>query len=382
MNKVVTINLGGNAYQLEDGGYEALRAYLDTAAARLQANPDRDEILSDIERSIAEKFRGLLTAQKNVVETGEVAAVLEAMGPVEPNAGEPANTSAATGDAGGQGSGQAAPTGQTPRRLYRIKDGAMIEGVCTGLSAYFNVDVTLVRLAFALAAFAGGAGVGVYIVMAIIVPTAVSPEEKAAAGGGGFPATAAEFIRRAKEGYYEAMRNFPDRKARREWKRQFRREIRASVRGWCGTWPGWAPPQAPVHPGMGYALPIISLLVGAATILWLCAFVSLLATGAVLGLVLPADVPVWLAAILLMVLYGMIVAPLKAARRWCYWGSAHGPWGWSFVHLLDALVRVAVLITLIVMAIHFLPQLRDAVQGVPAAAHQATVDVESWGKGK
>ena len=28
MNKVVTINLGGTAYQLEEGGYDALRAYL------------------------------------------------------------------------------------------------------------------------------------------------------------------------------------------------------------------------------------------------------------------------------------------------------------------------------------------------------------------
>ena len=42
MNKVITINLGGNAYQLEEGGFDALRAYLETAAARLKDNPDRD----------------------------------------------------------------------------------------------------------------------------------------------------------------------------------------------------------------------------------------------------------------------------------------------------------------------------------------------------
>ena len=60
MNKVITINLGGTAYQLEEGGYDALRAYLETATARLQGNPDRDEILSDIEQAIAEKFRALL----------------------------------------------------------------------------------------------------------------------------------------------------------------------------------------------------------------------------------------------------------------------------------------------------------------------------------
>jgi hypothetical protein len=53
MNKVITINLGGTAYQLEEGGYDALRAYLEAAAARLQGNPDREEILSDIEGAIS-----------------------------------------------------------------------------------------------------------------------------------------------------------------------------------------------------------------------------------------------------------------------------------------------------------------------------------------
>ena len=75
MNKVITINLDGAAYQLEEGGYDALRTYLETAAARLEHNPDRDEILSDIERAIAEKFRALLGSGKTVVVTREVAAV-------------------------------------------------------------------------------------------------------------------------------------------------------------------------------------------------------------------------------------------------------------------------------------------------------------------
>ena len=45
MNKVIIINLNGNAYQLDETGYEALRAYLDDAAQRLRDNPDRAEIL-------------------------------------------------------------------------------------------------------------------------------------------------------------------------------------------------------------------------------------------------------------------------------------------------------------------------------------------------
>ena len=42
MNKVITINLNGIAYQLEESGYDALRDYLDHAARRLGNNPDKD----------------------------------------------------------------------------------------------------------------------------------------------------------------------------------------------------------------------------------------------------------------------------------------------------------------------------------------------------
>lgn len=56
------------------------------------------------------------------------------------------------------------------KRLYRIRNGSMIAGVCNGLSAYFNVDVSLVRLAAVLLACVGGIGVITYIVAAIIIP--------------------------------------------------------------------------------------------------------------------------------------------------------------------------------------------------------------------
>src|SRR5208282_6804912 len=105
MNKVITINLGGNAYQLEEGGYDILRAYLETAVAQLQCNPDRDEILSDIEGAIGEKFRALLASHKTVVEAKEVGAVLTEMGPIEAAPGEAtapgASSAGASGSAGG-----------------------------------------------------------------------------------------------------------------------------------------------------------------------------------------------------------------------------------------------------------------------------------------
>ena len=47
----------------------------------------------------------------------------------------------------------------------------MISGVCKGLAAYFNVDVTIVRIVFvALAVLTKGAFVIVYIVLMCVIP--------------------------------------------------------------------------------------------------------------------------------------------------------------------------------------------------------------------
>jgi phage shock protein PspC (stress-responsive transcriptional regulator) len=386
MNKVITINLGGTAYQLEEGGYDALRAYLETAAARLLGNPDRDEILSDIEGALGEKFRALLASYKTVVTEKEVAAVLAEMGPIEADSGETrvgdAGGSGASTGSGGSGAGEKQATGcaGVPRRFYRIHEGAMIAGVCNGIGAYVNIDPTFVRLAFVLLTIFWGAGLLVYVVMAIVVPEAHSPEEKAAASGN--PATAQEFIRRAKEGYYEAMKGFPDRQARREWKRRFKRDVRAHADRWRYNWHSYWAEHAPVHPGIGFVLPVLSMLQGAATVLWICTLVSLFATGAVFGLAVPATVPVWVVALLLFIVYGIFAGPLKLARRACYRGMGRPGWAWSFVFLLDALVWLAVVAALVCLAVHYVPELREAVQNIPSLAHQAADDIREWWKAK
>lgn len=391
MNKVITINLGGNAYQLEEDGYNALRLYLETATGRLAGNPDRDEILSDIEQAIAEKFRALLASHKNVVTAKEVTVVIAEMGTIDAEASEgSANTSSSGSTTGGAGSGGQAGTsgagsaaGQNPpKRLYRIHEGSMIDGVCNGIGAYFNIDPTFVRLGFAFLTILWGAGLLVYVVMAFTVPEAVSSGEKAAASGD--PATAQEFIRRAKAGYYEAMKHFPDRKTRREWQRRFRLGMHAHTRHWQWNWGGWDWRQptstGPGHPGMGFALPLLSMMQGVAKVLGICALVSLLATGAVFGVIIPAGVPVWVAMVIVLVAYLMVASPLKFARRACYHGMGNPSWAWPVIFLMDALVWIFVAATLLWLAFHYSAQLNDAIKSFPTVAHQAADDVRSWWK--
>ena len=58
------------------------------------------------------------------------------------------------------------------KKLYRSQNNSMISGVCGGLGQYFGVDPTIVRLAFVFLAFYHMLGVWVYIVLAILLPTA------------------------------------------------------------------------------------------------------------------------------------------------------------------------------------------------------------------
>ena len=56
------------------------------------------------------------------------------------------------------------------KKLYRIKKGAVLEGVCTGLAAYFKVDVNLVRILALILAFTSGVGVVAYILAVLMLP--------------------------------------------------------------------------------------------------------------------------------------------------------------------------------------------------------------------
>lgn len=383
MNKVITINLGGTAYQLEEPGYDALRAYLETAGSRLEGNPDRDEIVSDVERSIGEKFQTRLSAHKNVVTSQEVSAVLNEMGPVNDGiAAEEAGTEKPERETPGA---SASGSGAKPvKRLYRIYDGAMLSGVCNGLAAYFGIDPTIVRIAFVLAAFLWGASLLVYLLLVIVVPQAKSAEEKAASSGE--PFTTQEFIRRAREGYYEAMKNFSDRHAHREWKRQFKHEMRGWRRTFRHEMRARAWEQAACRPNIVgaapvplVALPVISLIHGAVTLFWLCATISLLATGTFFGATLPAQVPVWIVVVVLLFAYGFVSWPLKATRRAFYHGACSGPpWAWPFVFMIDVVVWLAFAAVLLWLAFHFLPVAHDALQHLPGVAREAAENIRDW----
>ena len=55
--------------------------------------------------------------------------------------------------------------------LHRTTSGRMVAGVAAGLANYLNVDVTIVRIGFVLAAvLGGGLGIVAYVACLLLVP--------------------------------------------------------------------------------------------------------------------------------------------------------------------------------------------------------------------
>jgi phage shock protein PspC (stress-responsive transcriptional regulator) len=401
MRAVISVSLNGRAYQLEDDAHAALAGYLDSASRALEGNPDRAEILADLEQAIADKLEHCLNPHKNVVTRGEVEQVIREMGPVDsgtgssaPRGGETFETAGA-GNAAGNAAGDARQNGgAAAKRLYQISDGALISGVCKGIAVYLDVDVTLVRVLFAVAAvLTGGLAVLVYVLLMFIVPYANTLEEHAAARG--LPFNARVLVEQAKlkaaqladVAAQAAMHNrSPEerarwkaewRKARAEW-RQERLRGRAQWRAyrWARPAPGSIPPIQPPLPPLAHVISgsiwaALGLVAALVTVTWLLALLSLTTTGAVFGWN-PFHLPLWGAVIGLLLIYQAVIWPLRAVRHGMMPRFYGHPYGWHA--FWDGLVGLFVLALIVWSITHHGHDLQQSFyslqQNVQPAWHQ------------
>ena len=164
MDKTISVSLSGHdqQFRMEQGAYDRMARYLDRAEGRLQEDPDRAEVLRDLERSIGDRLAVLPGSADRLLTADEVEDVLDQVGAVDTGrADEPV----------------AAAGLPRRRRLTRIREGQMIAGVCTGLAAYSEIRVDWVRTIFVFAALVtAGFFIIVYIAMAFILPVVEAPE--------------------------------------------------------------------------------------------------------------------------------------------------------------------------------------------------------------
>jgi len=362
MNTVIIINLNGNAFHLEEPGFASLRAYLERAQAQLKDNPDKAEIMADLEQAIADKCAHFLRPHKNVITAAEIDEVLKEMGPVQSDSGADAGATASTPP--NEEARSSGPAAGAPKRLYQIREGAMISGVCTGLAAYLNVDVTIVRVAFVLLALlTTGVWILVYLGMMLAVPFANTDEEHAAAAG--TPFNAQEVIDRAKKHYAE----FKDSK---EWRRHWRQQRREWRRRWHENAYWWGHNlQRNVnqfsgtvgyggHLGATLLIPFLAVFNAVLFCVWIAAIVSLASTGAIFGWVVAGSIPLWVSILILMLFYSMISRPLRHARRAIYFNTGGHSYYW-FAAWYEIL-STGVLILVCWLAYTHVPEVHDFFQ--------------------
>ena len=172
MKKTVSINLNGLVFYIDEDAYTRLRSYLDKLEAWFRNKDGAAEIIIDIENRIAELFEEKVQPGVGVVTLPMVEEVIKIMG--EPEEFEDPDSGFENESTGTTGTYYKAP-----KRLYRDIDDRVFGGVCSGIAAYFNIDVVLVRVIFGILPFVSvGVIIPVYIVLWIAVPPAVTTAQK------------------------------------------------------------------------------------------------------------------------------------------------------------------------------------------------------------
>lgn len=169
MNKTISANIGGRIFNIEEDAYEKLNAYLSSIRRYFGNQETADEIISDIELRIAELFLERISDAKQVITLKDVNEIISIMGEPEQFA-ESGEEEESTSKTYTKGSGK--------RRIFRDPDDKVVFGVCSGISAYMGWDPIVLRIAFAVALIFFGSGLLLYILLAIIIPTAKTTAEK------------------------------------------------------------------------------------------------------------------------------------------------------------------------------------------------------------
>lgn len=166
MNKVISTNIGGLVFNLDENAYESLMQYLNALKQNLAHINNNEEILSDIEMRIAELLRENQNDFKEVITLIEVDNVIALLGDpkdyVDDDAFE-ANQKEKTAEG---------------KKFFRDPDDSMVAGVCAGIANYFRIDVTIVRIIAVVLLVFGGFAIPLYIILWLVSPKAISSADK------------------------------------------------------------------------------------------------------------------------------------------------------------------------------------------------------------
>jgi phage shock protein PspC (stress-responsive transcriptional regulator) len=202
MKKAIKINISGFIFHIDEDAYEKLQKYLDAIARHFGDKEGSKEIINDIEARIAELFQAKASPQKEVINLTDVEEVIAVMGDPE-DFGDVEDDEK---EEPKMAEKEEKFNRRSNRRLYRDPEGAVLGGVCTGLSAYFNVDVVWIRIAMLLLLFFTGIGFILYLILWIATPSAKTAAQRLEMRGE--DVTISNIEKSVKEEYENVKSNF------------------------------------------------------------------------------------------------------------------------------------------------------------------------------
>lgn len=169
MKKIININLNGRVIPIEDAAYEKLQQYIESLRRYFANEEGRDEIINDIESRISELMNEKIRKGADAISENDMDEIITSMGRVEDFQAADEETSESNQSGTNQ---QNYYQQRNDKRLYRNANDKFIAGVCSGLAEYLNLDVTVVRVLFAIITFGGfGFGFLAYIILWAVLPT-------------------------------------------------------------------------------------------------------------------------------------------------------------------------------------------------------------------
>ena len=155
MKETINANIGQQLFTLDRDAYDRLTIYLNDVRRRITT--DTEEVMIDIEIRIAEILREMLSSSMMVVTLSIVERAIARLGTPDDFGSGRESTARSTSRRG-------------VRQLRRSRTNRSIAGICGGLSDYFGVDATVLRVVMFFMFFFGGMSLWVYIILWLLIP--------------------------------------------------------------------------------------------------------------------------------------------------------------------------------------------------------------------
>ena len=140
MKKTFTVNIGHSIFNIDEDAYEILNRYLDSIKSYFITIESEGEIIKDFELRIAENFSFNTSDNKKSIDLKDVKSMIEIMGTLDDFKEVYGNDQ----------SDENHTNEDFDNKLYRDSSNRILGGVCSGIAQYFKIDPIIVRILFFL----------------------------------------------------------------------------------------------------------------------------------------------------------------------------------------------------------------------------------------